>query len=393
MYYSPEKVTDLATGVEWLDNSFSTRRIDVQTEYSAAYHAHAVKAGVNIRYSKSESSLDESGSYLGIDSVIYSSKYAKQISNTRNNSLSAFIEDNILLTGSLSANAGVRVLKYYFNGEVLLSPRAELSFKPDPIHSVSLSWGYYYQPPYFYEIWDKDLSTATSLRAQRNIQYNLSWEYRFKERAKFTTEVYYKNLSRLIPYTVDQLQLTYGDKNNHEGFAYGMDLQYEGELVPGLQTWLGYSYLHARERETTGNAQYEDSPLDQTHTIRIFLQDHARSHPNFQAHVLFLVGTGYHYYPMMSVPGSSPGSYQIVPNYSRTEEYPFYFRVDMGLSYELSFLADRKVTLTAEVLNVFSKNNVTSYSWFNVFRKSTQPVPVPNILSPRFFNVGLKFDF
>ena len=237
------------------------------------------------------------------------------------------------------------------------------------------------------------MQTAASLKAQKDVQYNLNWEYRFKERAKFSAELFYKDLSRRIPFHVDQLQLEYGDANNYEGFAYGMDLQYEGEVVPGMKTWVGYSYLDAEEKEISGASPYAKSPLNQSHTIRIFLQDNARSHPNYKAHVLFLLGTGYQYHPMMSVPGASPGSYEIVPNYTTTYAYPFYFRVDMGLTFEFTLLGDKKITLTAEVLNVFNKYNVTSYSWYHVFKQTTQPVPVPDILSPRYLNVGFKVDF
>jgi hypothetical protein len=383
----------LGTGEKFTDNSLNTKRIELQSDYTLSDKEQTIKAGMDIRYSKLESSLDESTSYRGADSAINTSHDAHQTLKTKFNSLSAYLEDNIFLSSKLSANAGLRALKYYFNGELLLSPRAGICYKPDTLNMLTLSWGYYYQPPYFYETWDKDLHTAKSLLAQRDVQYNLSWEYRFKEHSRFTTEVYYKNLSRLVPFYIDQLQLTYGDKNNFEGYAYGLDLQYEGELVRGLESWIGYGYLNAEQRETPGNFLYEKSPLDQTHTIRIFLQDHARSHPNYQSHVLFLLGSGYRYYPMVSVPGTSPGAYEIVPDYHVTNEYQFFFRVDMGLTFEFKAFDRTGITLTAEVLNVFNQNNVTSYSWFHIFQGATKAIPIPNILSPRYFNAGFKLDF
>jgi hypothetical protein len=96
---------------------------------------------------------------------------------------------------------------------------------------------------------------------------------------------------------------------------------------------------------------------------------------------------------MVSVPGTSPGAYEIVPDYHVTNEYQFFFRVDMGLTFEFKGFDDTGITLTAEVLNVFNQNNVTSYSWFHVSPGATKAIPIPNILSPRYFNAGFKLDF
>jgi len=392
-YHPQDNIQYLETGYQFADNSLNSERVELMSDYTLNYKTQTIKAGAAFRYSKMESTLDESTSFLGVDSVLNAANNSIQKLNTEFNSLSGYVEDNIFFNSKLSANAGLRALKYYFNGEFLLSPRAGLTYKPDSLNSLNLSWGYYYQPPYFYETWDKSLTAAKSLLAQKDVQYDLSWEYQFKPQSKFTAELYYKDLTRLIPYYVDQLQLTYGDQNNYEGYAYGLDLQYEGELTRGIETWIGYSYLNAQEKQTTGSNPYENSPFNQGHTIRIFLQDHSTSHPNFQAHVLFLLGSGYYYYPMISVPGAAPGTYQIVPDYNVTDEYPFYFRVDMGLTFEFIILDHRKITFTAEVLNVFNQYNVTSYSWYHVFQQTTQPVPVPNILSPRYFNAGFKLEF
>lgn len=391
--YAPhENVKYIETGYEFANNSLVSRRFELKSDYDLVYETQTFKLGFAFRYSRMNSSIDELSNYTGQDSVLNASSLANSKLNTNFNSLSAYAEDIISLNNKLNVNVGVRALKYYFNGEFLLSPRVSATYKPGTSNSINLAWGYYYQPPYFYETRDKSLSVAKSLVAQRNIQYDLSWKKLFKL-SSFTAEFYYRNLSKLIPYYVNQLDLTYGDKNNYEGFAYGMDLQYKGELVPGIATWIGYSYLNAKERETTGNYSYARTPLDQTHTIRIFLQDRAKSHPNFQAHVRFLFGTGYLFHPMMSAPGTTPGTYEIVPDYNVTDEYPLYFRVDMGLTFEFKVLHLKNLIFTAEVFNVFNQYNITSYSWFHLLPQTFAPVPVPNILSKRFFNVGLKFSF
>ncbi len=392
--YAPhEDAKYIETGYEFANNSLITRRFELKSDYSLTYEIQTFRLGLAFRYSRMNSSIYESANYTGQDSVLNASSLANTSLSTNFNSLSAYAEDIIFLNNKFNVNIGVRALKYYFNGEFLLSPRASATYKPDASNSINIAWGYYYQPPYFYETRDKSLGVAKSLMAQRSIQYDLNWEKQFKHNTSFTAELYYRNLSRLIPYYIDQLDLTYGDKNNYKGFAYGMDLQYKGELVPGIATWIGYSYLNSEEKETPGNYSYERTLLDQAHTIRIFLQDQAKSHPNFQAHVRFLFGTGYLFHPMMSVPNTTTGSYEIVPDYNETYEYPFYFRVDMGLTFEFKVFHLKNLIFTAEVFNVFDKHNITSYSWYNVLPQTIAPVPVPNILSKRFFNVGLKFSF
>ncbi len=400
-YYSYNVVTSTVTPGQWqysrtqydvTDNLLNSQRMELKSEYALTLAAHSIKGGADLRLARLESSLDRSTLYIGTDSRLHALNHANQILNTSFNSVSAYLEDNISVTTKLNANAGVRVLKYYFNGEDLVSPRAGITYKPSLAHSFSFTWGYYYQPAYFYETWDKNLETAKLFVAQKDVQYNVSWEYQFKERARFTAEVFYKDLTRIIPYYLDQVRLTYGSANNYKGFATGMDLQYEGELVRGLRTWIGYSYLNAQEKDIRGNSSYKPRPLDQTHTIRIFLQDHGRSHPNFQAHVLYLFGSGYHFYPMISVPGTTAGTYEIVPDFNKTTEYPFYFRVDMGLTYEIALHDGAGITLSAEILNVFDKYNVSSYSW-HMYQDGAKPSLVPNILSPRYINVGFKIDF
>ena len=44
-------------------------RIELMSDYTLNYKTQTIKAGARCRYSKMESSLDESTSYLGADSV------------------------------------------------------------------------------------------------------------------------------------------------------------------------------------------------------------------------------------------------------------------------------------------------------------------------------------
>jgi hypothetical protein len=301
--------------------------------------------------------------------------------------------DNIYFNERFQANVGIRLLKYYYNDQTLASPRVNINYNLDVDNKLNFGWGYYYQPPFYYELRDKDLSTMKPLLAQKSVQYILSWENKFKETSQLLAEIYYKRLSDLIPYSVDQLKLVYGDQNNYDGYAYGLDLQYRGELVEGITSWIGYSYLNTKERNLSANTGYVRRLLDQTHTIRIYLQDMAKRHKNFQSHVVFIFGSGFLYHPEKTVTDPTGGTSTLVVDYDRVYTFPFYFRVDMGLTFNFNLGEDYKLTITPEVYNLFNQYNIASYSWYHVLPETAQPVPVPNIYSKRFFNIGVGISF
>jgi hypothetical protein len=94
----------------------------------------------------------------------------------------------------------------------------------------------------------------------------------------------------------------------------------------------------------------------------------------------------------MNVTG--PGNtVQTVPAFNLVYPYPFYYRIDMGLTMKFDLGSRRSLTLSVEVLNVFNKYNIVSYSWYSIPRESTAPLEVPNLLSARYFNVGARAEF
>ncbi len=394
IYYTPDaynpqdNVSQLGTGYEFANNSLNMNRLEFKTDFDSDYGTHDTKAGITLRTSLMDNSLNESTYYVPPPSPSY---FADQKQRIRFNSISGYVAENVILNSDFTLNLGLRALKYYFTGEFLVSPRASASYKPDSANSLSVGWGYYYQPPYFYETRDKTLEQAKRLVSQLAIQYQLRYERELGNDGHVMAEIYYKDLTRQLPYYyTNQLELTYGDTNNYNGYAYGFDLQYEGKLSQRLDTWIGYGYLVARDRRDGG--PYQRSLLDQTHTIRIFLQDAMPELHNSQAHVRILFGTGYLYHPMMNVAG--PGNtIQTVPDFDLVYPYPFYYRIDMGLTMKFDLGGKRSLTLSADVFNVFDKNNIVSYSWYSIPQEFSYPLEVPNLLSARYFNIGARVEF
>lgn len=390
--YDPEAMTYLESGAQFADNSLTMNRFELETTFDSDYMTHDTKAGITFWSAPMNNILDESTSYSALSGP---PEVSLGRENFVFNSISAYADEILHLQPNLTANLGLRGLKYFFTGEFLLSPRASLSFQPNPVSSLNFGWGFYYQPPSFYETRNKTLAQARSLRSQRSIQYVLSYDSQFGRNTSLMAEVFYEGMSNLIPYSFsNQLELTYGDSNNYEGFAYGLDLQYEGKLSEGLNTYIGYDYLNSMDKKVGSDAPYQRTLLDQTSTIRIYLQDAMPKLRNSQAHVRLLFGTGYLYHPMVDAPGTSPTTNpQMVTDYNQVEQYPWYYRVDMGLTYKFVLGKREDLLLTADVFNVFDNRNIEAYSWYFIPQESPQPVPIPNVLSTRYFDVGARVDF
>ncbi|MBZ0199713.1 MAG: TonB-dependent receptor, partial [Ignavibacteriaceae bacterium] len=372
-------------------NNLNINTVELKSEAQYKYSVNTFRLGMEYRTSNMKNILNESNYEQGKDSILFAPENLNINQNINYNSIAGYLQDDIYFNEKLKVVLGVRYLKYYFTDENLISPRASLTYTYSGENSINILWGYYYQPPYFYEVRDKEV--YKDLRSQKAVHYIFNWQVVFNRGMKFTTDVYYKQLSNLIPYYLDDLKIVYSDKNNSEGYAYGFDLQFEGELVKGMNTWIGYSYLNTKDRKTEKGSIYQRRLLDQTHTIRIFLQDKMPKIPSLQSHVNFMFGTGFLFHPRKTIYDESAKEYHIVIDYDRVKEYPFYFRVDMGLTYKMNIGGSKNILFTAEVFNIFNKNNIASYSWYHVFPETTQPIAVPNIFSPRFFNVGAEFSF
>ena len=392
--YNPDDNTQyLKTRFEKNNNDLKIKLYEYNAEYRLKTPEYNLTAGTKFIWTKMDNVYNESNYEAGPDTVLNAPYKADYIQKINFNSVAGYIQSEIFFSSKLQANAGARLLKYYYNNELLLSPRLTLLYYANKKNTISASWGIYYQPPFFYEVMNKDMSSQKPLLSQKANSVELNWETIFKSDMKFTAQLYYKRLTRLIPYDVDKLKIIYGNENNAEGYAYGMDLQYQGELIKGTKSWIGYSYLNSQEKNPYTNNSYRPTLLDQTHTIRIFLQDRMPKYPNFQAHVLFLIGSGFRYYLSKTETDPVTGMHTFLPDYGKTDVFPFYSRIDMGLSFAFPISDRQKLTLTADVYNVFDKQNIGSYDWYHVFPTTKFAVHVPNVYSPRFFNVAVNYSF
>ena len=276
----------------------------------------------------------------------------------------------------------------------MLSPRLSGSYKPAGKHDLlfRLAAGIYQQAPFYREYRRIDGSLANGLNPQTSYQITGTGDWRLRIWDKpftITADLYYKYITGLIPYTVDNLRLRYMPDETAVGYVAGLSLRINGELVEGLESWASLSLMQTQEDIEDDGLGWLARPTDQRFSFKLFLQDHVPSIPWWRMSLNLIFGTG------------TPVT---IPMGRRTEEafrLPSYYRVDWGNTVQLcefEFFKRSKlgrmlddVQVGIEVFNLFNFRNVVSYLWVSDY--DNRYYPVPNYLTARQLNVKLTVLF
>jgi hypothetical protein len=305
----------------------------------------------------------------------------------------------------VSFTAGIRANYWDFNNQLVVSPRATASVKPEWETDIlfRLSAGMYYQPPFYRELKDLDGQLNTNQKAQSSFQIVAASDLNFQawnRPFKYITEFYYKYFNHLIPYLVDNVRIRYYSFDQSSGYATGLDMKVSGEFVKGIESWASLSVMGTKENvdgdyyindEGSGvEPGYIPRPTDQRVNFSIFFQDYLPMNPTYRMSLTLLFGS--------SLPFGPPNS----PKYKQTLRMPPYRRVDIGFSKEIIGEHTRlkpgsalgffdSLLLTAEILNLLQVNNTVSYFWVtDIYGRQ---YAVPNYLTPRQLNIKLMATF
>lgn len=304
-------------------------------------------------------------------------------------------------SSDLWLNAGVRAHNWSVSGQdiqsitqTVFSPRGQVSLKPNWSRDMlfRLSGGVYQQPPFYRELRDSTGTVRPGVKAQKSIHIVLGNDYSFDlwdRPFTLNSEVYYKKLTDVNPYTLDNVRIRYRASNNAVAYAYGLDLRLAGEFVLGTESWISLGYL--KTEENIDDKGYIFRPTDQRLKIGMLFQDYVKVVPNLKGYLNLQYNTG--------LPGGSP-SY--ADPYNFQERLPDYKRVDLGVSYVLIdatkpkqegvFQYFKELTLGAEIFNIFDVQNSISNTFVRDVYTKVQ-YSIPNYLSPRVFNVRLTAKF
>ena len=259
----------LKSKVENIDNTLDYNSYSFKSNLTYTRENYSLLFGAVYQIDNLKNKIDEYIVESGDSSLLIAPHDVFKTKSDKLNSFSAFVETNYKISESLIVNTGIRFTRYNYSGENLFSPRINLVWTPSILNKFSLSWGYYYQPPFINELRNPEL---TNLKSQKAIHYIAGWENQFKEKIKLNVQVYYKDLDNLIPFYFEKMKMYYVEGNTREGYTFGADFQFDGEIVEGMRSLISYSYLDSKERDKNGGV-YRRRLTDQNHTVQIFLQD------------------------------------------------------------------------------------------------------------------------
>lgn len=298
-------------------------------------------------------------------------------------------------------NFGLRAQQWQVKGkgissqsQTIVSPRAQFAIKPDWDKDMlfRVATGIYQQPPFYRELRDSLGTVKPAVKAQKSFHFVLGNDYSFKmfgRPFKLVTELYYKKMTQVNSFTVENVRIRYRANNDAKAYATGLDVRLNGEFVPGTESWISFGYLNTKEN--LDNRGYIARPTDQRLKFAILFQDYVPNYPNLKMYMNLVYNTG--------VPGGSPS---FADPYLFQSRLPDYKRADIGISYELLegkrpsryFRNSRakQMSVGFEIFNLFDVQNTISNTWVRD-ASSKLSFAVPNRLTGRVFNIKMNVSF
>ncbi len=295
-------------------------------------------------------------------------------------------------------NAGLRFHTWEVSGaselgksQLVWSPRAQISIQPDWEKDMvfRLSGGWYYQPPFYRELRDADGVVQPNVKAQQSVHLVVANDYNFKmwnRPFKLVSDLYYKSMSDVNTYTIDNVRIRYAATNLAKAYAQGFDIRLNGEFVPGTESWFSFGYL--KTEENSENKGYIARPTDQLLKFGLLFQDYMPTIPSMKVYLNLVYNTG--------LPGGSPSYANPYLYQNRLQDYR---RADVGFS---KVLVDNKINsikknwlgnfkelaIGVEIFNLFNNQNAITNTWVrDVYSKNQYAIP--NYMTTRVFNIKL----
>ena len=296
--------------------------------------------------------------------------------------------------GVRTHNWSVKTSTLSGKNQFIFSPRAQFAIKPnwDKDMLFRISGGWYSQPPSYKELRDYNGRIHPTVKAQKSIHLVAGNEYSFalwQRPFKLISELYYKDLSNVNSYSVDNVRVRYRADNVTNAYAYGLDIRLNGEFVPGNDSWISFGYL--KTEENIDNQGYIARPTDQRLKFGILFQDYVPNLPDLKAYLNLVYNTG--------VPGGSPAYADVYQYQNRLNDYK---RADVGVSYIFTdvskqnknkFLRNfKELTVGLELFNLFDIKNSITNTWVrDVYSKNQYGIP--NYMTGRVLNIKIGMQF
>ncbi|WP_051234361.1 TonB-dependent receptor [Flavobacterium denitrificans] len=276
--------------------------------------------------------------------------------------------------------------------QIVVSPRVQFAIQPDWDMDMvfRISGGLYHQPPFYRELRDLDGVVNPNVKAQESVHIVLGNDYNFKmwnRPFKWVTEVYYKSLSDVNVYSIDNVRIRYIANNNAKAYAQGFDFRLNGEFVPGTESWVSFGYL--KTEENYENKGYIARPTDQRLKFAMLFQDYMPNIPSVKLYLNLVYNTG--------LPGGAPAYSDPYLYQNRLNDYR---RADVGFAKvfvdsstkvaKAKWLKDfKELSIGLEIFNLFNNQNAITNTWVrDVYSKNQYAIP--NYMTSRVFNIKLN---
>jgi len=234
---------------------------------------------------------------------------------------------------------------------------------------------------------DKFGTVLPDVKAQQSVHIVLSNDYSFKmwkRPFKLVSEVYYKSMTDVNPYTIDNVRIRYAADNNATAFAQGVDMRLNGEFVPGTESWISFGYM--KTMENINEQGFIFRPTDQRLKFGMLFQDFMPNIPSVKLYLNLVYNTG--------LPGGSPSYADPYKFQNRLNDYR---RADVGFSYvftENNNSRDQNhwlqkfedLSIGFEIFNLFNNQNAITNTWVRDVYSKNQ-IGIPNYLTTRIFNI------
>jgi hypothetical protein len=348
--------------------------------------------------------------------------------------LKTFRDTIVESSSRFALSYGTRVGYTTINQEMYITPRASISYFPRLYMvnhgrvkrrdmGIRLASGLYYQPPFYREFRTFDGQLNLNVKSQKSFHVVAGTDVYFnmwnrEVPFKFTAEAYYKYLWDVNPYEIDNVRTRYYANNDAIAYAYGIDMNINGQFVEGIESFFKLGILSTKENilndsykefynqagekiifgysedqvvvdSATIYPGYIPRPTDQFINVGALVQDRMPGFESFSVQMGLQFGSRLPYGP---------------PDFDRykdTLRMKSYFRVDIGMSYDFLYKKKEKknfitrnftdAVVSFEVFNLLGINNVLSKQWIQDVEGKYYSIP--NYLTQRRFNLKLILRF
>ncbi|WP_370276443.1 carboxypeptidase-like regulatory domain-containing protein [Lutibacter sp. HS1-25] len=394
-------------------------------DFKGTYKKNKHQVDFGIKY-KHENFRDQLKEYEVLDSIGYNVRPLGNISNNEPyqpydgaivpfnyiNAKNNISINRFVLFAQYSKNSFINSHKIWYNlggrahywtvsdvnnknvNQATYSLRGQFAIKPDWDNDMlfRISGGMYNQPPFYDELRNPKGEIIPTVKAQKSLQAVIGNEFSFdlwNRPFKLISEAYYKHLTDVNIYTVDNVKITYLANNNAVAYAAGLDFRLNGEFVPGTDSWISIGFL--KTEENYDNLGYIARPTDQRFKFAMLFQDYIPNIPSVKMYLNLVYNTG--------VPGGSPANTNPYNYQNRLNDYK---RADIGITYVFTDAKNvsqktwlkgfKELAFGVEIFNLFDIQNSITNTWVrDVYSK--EYYAIPNYMTSRVFNLKLDMKF